>query len=66
MHIALLTSKITKKLVRKTQITLLIIEKFTVPEKYIHFANIFLKKLAKVPSKRMKINKNTIKFKNSK
>ena len=49
-------------LVSKIQIALLLTKKITILEKYSDFANLFLKKSAKVLSECTKINKHAIKF----
>ena len=50
----------------KAQIALLIAEKITILAKYADFANVFLKKLAKVLLERTSINKYAIKLVDSK
>ena len=42
------TSKMIIYLASKAQIALLLFEKITIPEKYLNFANVFLKKSARV------------------
>ena len=63
---AFLTLKMTIYLVQNAQIALLLIEKVTVSEKYLDFADVFSKKSAKVLPKRMGINKHVIKIEKEK
>ena len=48
VHIALFTLKITIYQTLKAQIILFIVKNVTVLAEYAHFANVFLKKLAKM------------------
>lgn len=47
-YINSLAAKITFYLVKKAQISLLLVEKITIPAEYLDFANIFLTKLFKI------------------
>lgn len=50
----------------KAQIALFIIKKVNISAKYMDFANIFLKKLAKIFLDQFSINKHAIELENSK
>ena len=60
VYMAFFTLKILIYPAQKAQITLLIAKKVTVPAKYINFANIFSKKLAKILLERTGINEHAI------
>ena len=62
MHVASLTLNITIYLAQKTQIALLLAKKVIILAKHTDFANVFLKKLAKVLPERTGINKHAIKL----
>lgn len=65
-HISSLAALITINLARKTLISLLLVDKVTILAKYLDFADIFLKKLAKALLRQTGANKHIIKFKNGK
>lgn len=62
VYINSLIAKMTIFLARKIQISLLLLEKVNIPAQYLNFANMYLKKLAKVLPKYNKINKYAIKL----
>ena len=60
------TSKMSIHLAQKTQIALLIAEKVNMPAQYSDFANVFLKKSAKVFPEYTEINKHAIELEDGK
>ena len=62
VYVASVSSKIITHLVRKAYIALFITKKVIILAEYTDFANVFLKKLAKVLFKQTDINKHTMKL----
>ena len=63
MHVNFLGLRISIYPARKAQLALLLIEKVTVPIKYLNFADVFLEKLANIFSEQTRANEHTIKLK---
>ena len=66
IYVSSLQLRIIIYLARKTQITLLLVKKVTVPAKYLDFANIFLKKFVNIILKQTGVNKHAIKLEKGK
>lgn len=59
-YISSLAAKMTIYLMKKAQIFLLLVEKFTILVEYLDFVDIFSKKLAQLLLKRTKVNEHAI------
>ena len=66
IYVSSLKLRITIHLARKTQITLLLAKKVTIPAKYTDFADVFSKKSANVFSKQIRANEPAIKLEQAK
>lgn len=61
-HITRLVVKITIGLIKKVQISLLLVEKFSILAKYLDFADVFIEKWGKVLPRWIVANKDIIKL----
>ena len=66
VYVSFLGLRMTIHLVREAQLALLLVEKVTVPTKYLNFADVFLEKSANVLPEQIGVNEHSIELKEDK